>query len=402
MFVVLSEDLEQQVVKAAKGRRASARKPLMELSARLDAEEELVSVGRVGERHPRGRPEGDEVRCLVVKLPEDGRPSYPPAAGTPDDSPVVVLAAPRDGKHALKAFLFASESSAPEECEIEVIRLETDLFSRLKGIFDTSVLAPKTVAVLGLGSGGGVGAVELAKAGVGNFILVDFDRLKAHNIARHVCGLSDVGRYKTRAVRDAIAQRNPLASVLVHEVDITQEPELLYEIVEEANLVFVATDTELSRYMVNEACLHSDTPAVYGGVYERAFAGEVLRVIPGRAACYACVRQGMADTMRSISTQQTFDYTDDSDFQAEPGLGLDVAFISMLQTKVALLTLLRDSDSSLGDIESEMIIWSNQAKPEDGALFEWPMSRYFVKVPRSETCAVCGIESDFWKEDVDR
>lgn len=195
MFVVLSEEIEQEALSAAKGHGASAGEPLMGLGACLNAEEELVSVGRVGERHLHGCLGDDEVRCLVVELSEDNLPSYPPAAGTPDESPVLVLAAPGDGEHALRAFPFASESSGPEECEVEVIRLETDLFSRLKGIFDTSVLTPKTVAVFGLGSGGGVGAVELAKAGVGNFILVDFDRLKAHNITRLVCGLSDVGRY---------------------------------------------------------------------------------------------------------------------------------------------------------------------------------------------------------------
>ena len=62
---------------------------------------------------------------------------------------------------------------------------------------------------------------------MGNFVLVDFDRLKAHNISRHVCGLADVGRFKTRAVRDAILQHNPQASVVCHEADITEDEALL-------------------------------------------------------------------------------------------------------------------------------------------------------------------------------
>jgi molybdopterin/thiamine biosynthesis adenylyltransferase len=175
---------------------------------------------------------------------------------------------------------------------------------------------------------------------------------------------------------------------------VTKDLDLLYRTVSESDLVFVATDTELSRYLINEACLASDTPAVYGGAYERAFAGEVLRVVPGVAGCYACVRQGLANTMRSMSGQQVFDYTDDADFQAEPGLGIDVAFLAMLQAKVALMTLLRGTDSSLGDIEAEMIIWTNRARPEDGELFERPMARFFVDVPRNEECAVCGRDSD--------
>ena len=79
--------------------------------------------------------------------------------------------------------------------------------------------------------------------------------------------------------------------------------------------------------------------------------------------------------MRSISSQQVFDYTDDSDFQAEPGLGLDVSMLAMVHTKVALMTLLRDTESLLGDVDAQMIIWTNHARPQDGELFEKPMSR---------------------------
>lgn len=272
-----------------------------------------------------------------------------------------------------------------------MVRLETDVFSRLRGIFDTRVLAAKTVSVVGVGSGGSIGAMELAKAGVGNFILVDFDRLRAHNVARHVCGLADVGRFKTRAVRDAILQHNPQAAVACYEADVTRDGGLLERIVANADLVFVATDNELSRYLINEACLAAGTPAVYGGAYERAFAGEIIRVIPGGSGgCYACVRQGLANTMRSISSQQVFDYTEDTELEAEPGLGLDVAFLALIHAKMALLTLLRGTQSTLGDIGHEMIIWTNWARPQDGELFQRPLTSHFVRVPRSQDCPCCG------------
>ena len=40
-------------------------------------------------------------------------------------------------------------------------------------------------------------------------MLIDFDRLELSNVARHVCGVNDLGRYKTFAVRDSILQKNP-------------------------------------------------------------------------------------------------------------------------------------------------------------------------------------------------
>ena len=52
--------------------------------------------------------------------------------------------------------------------------------------------------------------------------------------------------------------------------------------------------------------------------------------------------------MRSISSQQVFDYTDDAEFQAEPGLGLEVSFIAMIHAKLALMTLLKGTESALG------------------------------------------------------
>ena len=132
-------------------------------------------------------------------------------------------------------------------------------------------------------------------------------------------------------------------------------------------------------------------PAVYGGVYERAFAGEVIRVIPGLTGCYACVRQGLSNTAGSLSAPTDLDYTDDANMEAEPGLGLDVVFIASLHTKLALLTLLRGPNATIPDIDTEMIIWVNSARPEDGELFATPLSRFFVRVPRVRDCPACGV-----------
>jgi len=391
MFVVLDEKAEQGLFQSARARSLPDAAPLLDLVATLNLEEELavVCLPDEGSGYFGTRP-GVPLPCYTSLVDADANPSYPAGARAPENQPLLLVGVTDAEPRSLKSFLFPSESAPPQACDTEVVRLETDLFSRLKGIFDTRVLASKRVCVIGVGSGGSLGAVELAKAGVGGFTLVDFDRLKAHNISRHVCGLADVGRFKTRAVRDAILQRNPQASVVCHEADVTEDGDLLDELAAGSDLVFVATDGELSRYLINDACLAAGTTAVYGGAYERAFAGEVVRVIPGEAGCYACVRQGLANTMRSISSRQVFDYTDDSELQAEPGLGLDVAFIAMIHTKLALMTLLRGTPSSLGDIDAQMIIWTNTPRPQDGELFQRALTRYLVRVPKSENCPACG------------
>ena len=391
MFVVLDEEIERRLFQLVEATEAGKPELSVELTAVLNEQEDLAVVTFLDQEleSPVGV-SGSVIPCHAVKRSQEGDPSFAAVPIRHDNGLRLMLDVAEQAPSPLRGYLLSSESDTPEECEVDVIRVETDVFSRLKGIFDTDILASKRVSIVGLGSGGSVGALELAKAGVGNFILVDFDRLRVHNVARHVCGLADVGRFKTRAVRDMILQHSPQASVRCYEVDISDDDDLLHQIVEDSDLVLVATDTELSRYLINDACLALETPAIYGGAYERAFAGEVIRVVPGEAGCYSCVRQGLAETMRSISKQQVFDYTDDTELQAEPGMGLDVSFLAMLHAKVALMTLLRNTESSLGDIDADMIIWTNWARPEDGKLFEEPLARYFVHVKRSEDCPACG------------
>jgi hypothetical protein len=67
-----------------------------------------------------------------------------------------------------------------------------------------------------------------------------------------------------------------------------------------------------------------------------------------------------------------------------------VGFIAMIQAKVALMTLLRGENSQVGDIDAQMVLWTNTPRPEDGKLFAEPMARYFVSVPKSPDCPACG------------
>ena len=391
MIVVLSPGVETSLAHENKERYLDGPVRCKRFRAILRTEENHICV-YTSDMAPKGYiPQSvRQVDCFISVLQPRHRSVASVAAQAPGKGPHLLLCVDPTDRGVTSAFYFSSNSSPGIPCMVEPIRLESDLFSRVKGIFDSATLSERTICVIGLGSGGSFGAVELAKCGVGKFILVDFDRLHTHNISRHVCGIKDVGRFKTHAVRDAIVQHSPNAEVECWETDITEDQDLLEQLMVRSDLVFVATDNELSKYLVNDACISKRVPAVYGGVYERAFAGEIIRVIPGLTGCYACVRQGLSETAGPLRTTSESDYTDDLDLEAEPGLGLDVGFIASLHTKLALLTLLGGSDTALQDIDSEMIIWVNSAKPSDGDLFATPLSRYFVRVPRVEDCPACG------------
>ena len=74
------------------------------------------------------------------------------------------------------------------KCEIHFFPESENLFSRHKGLLAYQSLQKKKVGIVGLGSFGSQIALELTKAGVHHFTLIDDDRLGAENIVRHQCG----------------------------------------------------------------------------------------------------------------------------------------------------------------------------------------------------------------------
>src|SRR5438552_19147542 len=74
-------------------------------------------------------------------------------------------------------------------------------------------LAGKSVAIVGVGSGGGIVALTLAMSGVGRFVLIDDDVIEAANVVRHVADLRYIGQPKVEAVADVIRKRNPNALI---------------------------------------------------------------------------------------------------------------------------------------------------------------------------------------------
>lgn len=73
------------------------------------------------------------------------------------------------------------------------------------------------VAVFGLGGVGSYVCEGLARSGIGNFILIDYDKVDESNINRQLIATVDtIGRYKVDLMRQRIHQINPDANVEVH------------------------------------------------------------------------------------------------------------------------------------------------------------------------------------------
>ena len=258
---------------------------------------------------------------------------------------------------------------------------------RLEGLYDTDALRDKSVVVVGLGSGGSTVALELAKAGVARFTLIDPDSLEEANLIRHECDDRYLGENKAVAVADLIRHRDPDAEIEALAADVFDLGERLERLVNGADLVAVCTDAEPPKHLLNELCTLAGTPAVYAGVYARAAGGEVIRCAGGPAdACYACVTSLLKETAPTPVDESELDYgavDADGTLHGAPGLGLDVRLIAIIHAKVCLATLVPELA-----LDADVVLFGNRQME---GLFPRPLASALVHVARQEECMVCRL-----------
>ncbi len=90
----------------------------------------------------------------------------------------------------------------------------TDRTKILIGQNGVEQLEKSKVAVIGIGGVGGYTCQMLARAGVGNITLIDFDKVDETNINRQIVATTKtVGKLKTEVMRDIIFEINPKCKV---------------------------------------------------------------------------------------------------------------------------------------------------------------------------------------------
>jgi molybdopterin/thiamine biosynthesis adenylyltransferase/rhodanese-related sulfurtransferase/molybdopterin converting factor small subunit len=146
----------------------------------------------------------------------------------------------------------------------------------------------KNASVLMIGTGG-LGAplgMYLAAAGVGRLGLLDFDVVEESNLQRQIVhGTRDVGRPKIESARDRLSDINPLIRIETHETRLTSENAL--DLFRDYDIIVDGTDNFPTRYLVNDACVLTGKPNVYGSIFR--FEGQASVFWAERGACYRCL-----------------------------------------------------------------------------------------------------------------
>lgn len=84
-------------------------------------------------------------------------------------------------------------------------------------------LISSKVAIAGLGGLGSNVALALARAGVGELFLVDFDTVDITNLNRQQYGISDIGKAKTAALYKKIRAVNPIIKIKRRKIKVTEK-----------------------------------------------------------------------------------------------------------------------------------------------------------------------------------
>jgi adenylyltransferase/sulfurtransferase len=141
------------------------------------------------------------------------------------------------------------------------------------------------VLIVGLGGLGSPVMQYLAGAGVGYLGLVDADLLDASNLHRQpIYGLSDVGRPKAELARAAIAAINPAVQIETHAARFNADNAL--DLIRRHDVVVDCSDNFRTKYLINDAAVLAQKPAVFASVYQ--YEGQLQVYKPD--ASHACLR----------------------------------------------------------------------------------------------------------------
>jgi len=250
---------------------------------------------------------------------------------------------------------------------VRVAPMKEDLFSRARGLIETSALAGKKVLIKGLGSVGASVGKLLGQSGVSRFLLMDPQRIEVGNVERHEAGISDIGRLKTNVVKELILEKNPYAQVHAWSAGLTSDNTARFrEACRWSDIVIDTGDERPGKLLANTAAYDEGKTLLVSGCYRRAHGGAVVRIRPGTSGCYHCYIDGLPQNNSVFSAPVDsggIAYTD-LPVPIEPGLAVDINPICHMTAKLALQELLRDVPTTLRsldeDLSQDVYMWLNR------------------------------------------
>src|SRR5437660_3052127 len=168
----------------------------------------------------------------------------------------------------------------------EILRYSRHLIMPEVGMEGQEKLKAARVLCIGTGGLGSPLALYLAAAGVGTLGLVDFDVVDYTNLQRQIIhSTADVGRKKLDSAADKLKAMNPFLNLRTFDTRLSSENAL--ELFRDFDIIADGTDNFPTRYLVNDACVLTGKPNVYGSIFR--FEGQASVFATEAGPCYRCL-----------------------------------------------------------------------------------------------------------------
>jgi molybdopterin/thiamine biosynthesis adenylyltransferase len=243
-------------------------------------------------------------------------------------------------------------------------------FDRISYLLNPEIFSDKRITVVGLGSGGTPACDHLVMNGIRIWELYDPDTLASENLVKHPRMRKDLGRLKVDIQKEWIEDRNPNVEVKTFAEDVMQSPNFI-ESVRRSDLVLSCSDKKSVREFVSDQCVAAKVPFVTASVFRTGIGGEIFGYIPSQTGCYKCLQLFSElnqldlsdDALGLTEDEESRIYgLDEKEFRAS-GLSIDIQMIALIQVRMALSILLRESTQSMATLKSNWIVYANRPAP---------------------------------------
>ncbi|MES2239378.1 MAG: HesA/MoeB/ThiF family protein [Bacteroidota bacterium] len=147
-------------------------------------------------------------------------------------------------------------------------------------------LGQAKVLIIGAGGLGAAILPYLAAAGIGEIGIIDDDSVELSNLQRQVIYRSDaIGKSKALEAREMALSLNP--SIQINAITDTLNVKNAIELFEQYDIMVDATDNLHTKYLINDACVVTNKPFVYGSIYK--FQGQVSVFNYQNGPTYRCL-----------------------------------------------------------------------------------------------------------------
>lgn len=175
---------------------------------------------------------------------------------------------------------------ANELSQDEIYRYSRHLIIPEVGLEGQKKLKATSVLIIGAGGLGSPVALYLAAAGIGKIGLVDDDVVDVSNLQRQVMhDTPHEGQPKVYSGRERLLAINP--SIQVESVLDCFNGKNAEQIAEGYDILVDCSDNFSTRYLINDLCVLTKRPDVYGAIYR--FEGQVSVFDARFGPCYRCV-----------------------------------------------------------------------------------------------------------------